>query len=477
MIGSAETTVLLLLATVFLAIVLAAGYSRQRDPLHPVVFLAPMFFLGLVVEPALRLLHPDIELYFPGYDGLGLALAVQYLGMGAFFLGIVTFHTPRWIGYERHSLIQRSMTNAQHAQLRSLAWVIGAFVLVSYWSGIFNAGGFFEAYSRHKGGGRSLSGYMGEANNLGVAALVIYAIGCQARSIRGSDVVAAFVLISPLLLQGTFGGRRGPLFLSLASLFASYWIARGRLPRLWVIVTGFIVMVVALLFIQSQRRSVYLGSDEGISWERFRATLVGEELSSGDNFITSSGSAIALVKTGEFHYARRFAITFLVRPIPRQFWPNKYDDATAWLYGSGISYQSVANREHNWDAILGWSPPRGYAVNTAVDLFAEFSWGFVLALFALGRFIAYCWWKFRSVGGIWFVNYVAVAALSIYLPTQSFRAFAFRLVYISILTAVLWRLYFGRIALDRPTAPRGRFRERVPPRGRENEASPGWRQT
>jgi hypothetical protein len=430
-------------------IVMVIGYTRSRDPLHPVVFLTPLFFLGMVLDPARTLMHPDIERYFPNLKGLGFAMLVQYLGMAAFFIGILSIRSVRRPLRVNQSLIDPLLTVSQRSQLRTLAWIIAGISLAAYWSGIWNVGGFIHAYSRHKGGGRSISGYLGEASNLGLVALVIYSLSIQLRRLKLSDVVAAVVMVSPVLLSGTLGGRRGPLFLSLAMLFVAYWIARGRVPRPWVTGTTFATFVVAIVFIQSQRQHLHLGSNQGIRWQRFSEVLRGEEIGPGDNFIASSGAVIALQETGEFHYGRRFVVTYLVRPIPRHFWPTKYDDATAILYGRQETFRSVTNRHQHWQGILGWHPPVGFAVNAIVDLFMEFSWGFVLATFALGRFIGFCWRKFRTDGGIWFVIYVSIAALSIYLPTQSLSAFMHRFLYLSVMTAIFWKLFVRRSKSNR----------------------------
>lgn len=441
-IGTVEATLLLILATLFLGACAYLGYRRTGDPLHPAVILSPLFFLGMVLEPAQRLLHPEIVEFFPNYRGVSFAMTVQYIGMAFFFAGMLSTVTSIGLGRNSLSLLDLTLDDRKLRKIRTVAWSLACFASFGYWYGIYLNGGFIRSYSTGKGGGlASMSGYLGEAQNLGVVAVVFYAISLQRSGLRFINVIAALLMMSPTLLQATFGGRRGPMFIAGASLFVSYFIAIGRVPKLKQIVPMLAVLLIGVVFIGSQRENLYFGSERGINLPAFLEALFGAQVQRGDNFVASAGATIAIYEMDDYHWGRRFITTYLVRPIPRELWPTKYDDISNLLYGK--PFLEIQNAHYDWIDILGWRPTNGYAVNSIVDQFWEFSWGYVVVLWLFGRGLSFIWYKFRTVGGYWFICYFIVVSLSIYLPTQSFSAFAHRFLYLSLMSYGIWWIIGG----------------------------------
>jgi hypothetical protein len=440
--GTVEATMLLMLATAFLGGVAYYAYQRSGDSLHPAIVLAPLFLLGLVMEPAQRLLHPEIVQFFPDYQGISFALMVQYLGMAALFAGMLSIVSRIGTDRQRSMILDMSLDPRKRAKVRIVAWSLAAFSLAGYWYGIYLQGGFVQSYSMSKGGIANMSGYFGEAQNLGVAALVFYAVSVQGARLTVTHVLIGLLMISPVLLHGTFGGRRGPLFIAGASMFVAYFIAVGRVPKFRYIAAMSSILLVGVVFIGSQRQFLYFGSGQGMDLETFWTAILGKQIESGDNFVVSSGAVNAIYEIDEYHWGRRFLTMFGVRPIPRALWPSKYDDISLALYGR--SFADLQNAHYQWLTVLGWRPTNGYAINAIVDLFWEFSWGYVLALWFFGRGISMVWYRFRTIGGFWFVGYFLIAALAIYLPTQSFSAFAHRFLYLSVMSFIFWRFTVGR---------------------------------
>jgi len=436
---------LLLVGALGLGVFAYFSWKRFRDPLHPVIFMGPLFFVGMVAEPAMSLRNPAILEFFPDYTGLDYAITVQLLGILALFLGLMSVKTTRLRIGVGQSLDEKFLSPFQRTQLRSFAWLMASIVVCAFWFNIYTTGGFARAYGQAKGGATAASGYLGEMNNLGIAALVIFSLGSQRRPITLGYFVSALIMISPVLIHGTFGGRRGPLFLACLSLFIGYWIARGRVPKFWQSITVPALIVLAVIFVGSQRRHLYLGSGNEIRWEEFFDSVTQQETGAGDNFVVSSGAVIAVSQLDAFHWGRRFLITYVIRPIPRQIWPSKYDDVSDWLYGT--SFEQVQTSHYEWFEVLNWRPLNGFATNSVVDLFMEFSWGYLPALWLFGRGLGVVWKNFRERGGYWFVVYVTVGALSIYLPTQSFSAFAHRFLYMTLMTYFFWRFYIGKTGL------------------------------
>jgi uncharacterized membrane protein len=257
-----------------------------------------------------------------------------------------------------------------------------------------------------------------------------------------THVLIGLLMISPVLLHGTFGGRRGPLFIAGASMFVAFFIAVGRVPKFRYIAAMSSILLVGVVFIGSQRQFLYFGSGQGMDLETFWTAILGKQIESGDNFVVSSGAVNAIYEIDEYHWGRRFITTFGVRPIPRAVWATKYDDASFFLYGR--PFEEIQQDYLRWKSVLGWRPTSGFAVNAIVDLFWEFSWGYVFALWCFGRGISMVWYRFRTIGGFWFVGYFLITALAIYLPTQSFSAFAHRFLYLSVMSFIFWRFTVGR---------------------------------
>lgn len=457
--------------TLFLAFAGWIAYEKSGDILHPAIFLSFLFFAGMVVEPWQRLSHPEIGLFFPGFKGVAWALLIQYLGVVALFAGLLSVKAPRGMHRRAYRLLEPGLSGSQRERLRTLAWIVGGFAVFAFWLGIFNVGGLTKAYGYAKGMGRTGSGYLGEAQNLGFAAVVMYALGTQRSRFDPARLAVMFFFISPTLIQGTLGGRRGPLFISLIALFAGWCLMRGRMPKLLTLAAYFGLTLAAVVFVQSQRQHLHLGADEAtIDLEKFQETLRAEEIGPGDNFMVSTGTVMVSESTDSFHYGRRFFIIFLIRPIPRQIWPDKYEDVSSLLYGgSGDYYENIAILSPSeWLAVLGWQPPEGYATNSAVDLYSEFRWLYLPAEFLLGRFLGVLWFRFRTRGQIWTILFLASAVLSIYLPTQSFSAFMHRFLFIAAGSWVFWRVWLKSSPTGRRRV-RGTRRQRQVGPGHESE--------
>ena len=435
---------LLLVATAFLVGCASTAWSRSRDPLHPVLWFSALFFVCLVVEPFMCLRHPDFVRFFPDFRGVWTATTIQYAGMVSLFLGMLSVRGPRFRASEGQRLDLLAISDAQRLRLRQFALVLASLALAAYWYAIFDSGGFFHVYSRGKGTFRTFSGYQGEAVNLCLVATVLYALSVQGKTLTISHVIAILVIVNPVLLHGTFGGRRGPLFLAMTTIFFAWHLIRGRLPSVRLILLFAMCCLLAVVFIHSQRRIVYLGSDQTFDLERFWSGLRNEELTAGDNFVVSTGQIHVTLETGNYNFGRTFLTHFIIRPIPRQLWPTKYEDTQRLLYGGGAAEQAFQEAVpfQSWRRVLGWQPLPGFSINSIVELFVAFSWPFLIFCWLLGYGVSCLWVNFRCRGQLWVPIYAITMALSIYLPTQTFTAFAHRWLYITVFTLLLSRFIF-----------------------------------
>lgn len=423
------------------------AYRGARDVLHPAVFLGPLFFYGAVIDP--WLVRSSVGAYLADRHDVRLVLELQWAAIAALMVGVLARPRVVWRRVSRRARVGRWTSRA--TRLTQVASAVAAWAFVSYAIGIANVGGFVAAYSQSKGGGYASSGYVSESMNLGLVAAVMVA---AARYRRGftSVTLAVFLLgLLPNLLQGTFGGRRGPLFMSLSAAVLGWLLTRVRPPRLWTIWPAMAAIAVAVVFVASQRQFLYLGSEQSVDWEVFASALGQEEVDQGNNFIYGAGFITTVRRTGEYTWGKRLAVNLLVRPIPRQLWPTKYEDAGAtWVTSNypGLGHLT----QGDWLAAVGWLPLTGSSAMSVSDLYGEFGWGAVPVFYLIGRGFALVYWRRRTRGGLWELLHIEALVLTVYLATQSFSAFYHRFLILAVPTVLVWHYLFGMRKGGRPVA-------------------------
>jgi len=420
------------------ALILTAGmvnaYRRTKDILHPLLFLGPLFLYSTVFEP--WLVRDQLDRFFSYQEDVEFVLYLYLASIAALVAGaLYGIRTDDINGHKRSSLQQRD-----RLKLQKLAVVLAAVGLAAYAYGIFNVGGFVAAFSRAKGGGESGSGYINEAMNLGLVSAALVALSQYRRGWTQRTFITAMVGLLPNLVQGTFGGRRGPLFLALTSLALAWLLTRPRRPRLLVLCGALVGVLLCVGFVWSQRKFLYLGSDQQVDWGAFETTLSQEEINEGSNFVYAVGYITSTRESGQFTMGGKLAVNLLVRPIPKQLWPTKYADVGAdWVTNEypGLGHLSV----DDWRNAVGWIPLAGSSAISITDLFGEFGWGAVLIMYLIGRGFALLRFRRLSRGGVWDLLYFEALILSIYLATQSFSAFYHRFLILAVPTVIGWKVF------------------------------------
>lgn len=422
------------------------AFSRSRDAMQPAVFMSPLFVFFYCIWPLLINRPGGLTDFFTA-DELGYVSYLYLFCLAAFFAGLANW--PRGIsrktrlqGVGESEMFSLSLTPNIRKRLYLLGVVLGAIGIVAYWYSLTNVGGFFDAYSRAKGGGKTYSGYIGEAPLLVYPAIALIALSRQKLQIRLVDVFLVLLIASPQLLQGTFGGRRGPLFLILAMLFMSWYIAKGRRPTLKKGVIGVTLISIAVVTVWSQRQHLYIGSDHEFRVERVIDRILPDEISTGDEYLAGVATVLTAREIGNFYWGYRYFVTFVVRPIPRQIWPTKYEDMGAdWLFRYGDE-----EREERYLHAVGFTLLSGSSTGFVADVFYEFSWLSVLVNFIIGKVFFVLWRNHRQRGGLATIFFLQAIILSIYLPTQSLTAYLHRLLFMSVFTWLLWRYWVGPVA-------------------------------
>jgi hypothetical protein len=420
------------------------AYSRTRDPFHPAIIVAPPLAFVYGVWPFL--LNQDQALVrLIGEEQLAYVAGLYLSAMLAFYLGLLRLPRQRALRFLHHQQGIRANTfnlNLSPSSRKSMfyvALVLGALGLLGYAYSINNVGGLVAAYSRVKGGGYASSGFIGEAVLLAFPAILLLGLSRQwLGKIRFIDVILALLIAMPHLLQGTLGGRRGPLFLVLTVLFIGWFLARGKMPSLKLTLIGLGITGLLVMLVASQRQYVYLGSGGEFDAERVADVyLVPESLETND-YVAGVSSVLVSDYYQDFTWGREHLVNLLVRPIPRQLWPSKYEDAAEIL-----GYR-VVEGGGSWDhfyEVLGFNPPTGSAVGFIANLYGSFAWGALLALFLFGWGLALLWKRHRLRGGLWTVLFGEAMILSVYLPTQSFSAFYHRFLIMWVVTLVVFKVW------------------------------------
>lgn len=271
------------------------------------IVLGSLLFYGYGLGPVMLFHQTSLETYFPEAWELEYVQLLNFLGVTCFTLGALWKHTPRRLLI--HGMPTVQVPPSARPRLVHLAIVLGILGSIAYWQSLDNVGGFTEAYSRAKGGGYSTSGYAGEAPLLLYPAIMM--IGLAARRERGRPPIYLYVLglviALPQLLHGTFGGRRGPLFLVLSTLLLAWFTSRRRRPSIPVIILSFTVILAAVVVVWTQRHTWYMGSEEKaeLTQERLIDKLVPQDDPAGHYYVYAAGLILNSKYHHGFYWGRR----------------------------------------------------------------------------------------------------------------------------------------------------------------------------
>lgn len=425
----------LILVAIAVVIVLGAihVYSAERDALHPFFMIGPLLAYAYVVEPLLLFWNGSLERIFPDLSKLNYVNSINALAVLAFTVGAC-----RGAGRERSFVPMQSDTGTRLRMIQAAA-ILGTIAVLAYWTTILAAGGFVEAYDQAKGGGRASSGYLGEASNLGLVATLLIGLARKGLGFRKSDIVLLLFVVSPVLLQGTFGGRRGPLFLSLAAMVFAWFVSRRVRVTATQVGLAFGIILLSVVFVWSQRQHLHLGeANKEINMVLFQQHLLSKDAGSGSNYAYGSAYVLVTRETQDFTWGKKIFVNLIVRPIPRQIWPSKYEDVGAdWVNATHPGLGQFP--AESWMTTVGWIPYAGSAAGSLADLYGEFGIGVLLAFYLLGRLLALVRHRSRTNGGLWDLLYLEAMAVSIYLATQSFSAFYHRFLVMAVPTYLVWR--------------------------------------
>lgn len=400
-----------------------AAYFSFRDVFHPMIYLMGMSAFMYVYMP-LSLIEDGLFTYITEQQGIFaqviVLLSLTSLAAGCYMGSSSPTPPPKhgvWISAET---------------LRKGAYWIGGTGVAAWAITIKNAGGLSGAFGQAYGSGASDLGYIREAVYLLIVGLLLLLTPETFRRRNKTWYVAVALFATPWLIQGFLGARRGPTFVIVVTLAMGWFFARNQRPRLVVVVAGAAVLGMLMLFLVTNRQSIYLGSDfEGLSMD---VTSVVSDANESNEYIFGTGCIIAANETGRFFWGRRYIAQIVVRPVPRLIWPTKYAD-----FGVPELEQNAGVAGEGLQSIMGWREIPGSAAGMVADLWVEFWWGCVAVLGLLGWMYGRCWKMAVEQGNRSATQFVILSLLSIYLVTQSGEAVIFRFLILTLPVHYIWK--------------------------------------
>ncbi|MBN1551177.1 oligosaccharide repeat unit polymerase [bacterium] len=426
-------------------IAMLIAYIRSKDPLHPMMYLGPMFFYIYCYQPAILYYQDFLRPYFPDITRLEYVQLLNFSCCTAFYAGCLMIFKIRKTPTLNPKIVE--LPAMFRKRMFNLGILLGTISVGAFLYMVQRGGGFASTFDQAKAYISAPSGYIGDAPLLSFPAILMLSLSFQGRRPQLHHVLLILLFASPFLTFGILGGRRGPIFMGIAILFFPWWLVSRRRVSFRALIAGGCVLAIAVMFVWSQRRQLYIGSNfmfnETAFWDKF----IPQEVDTGHEFIFSSGQVLNAQYYNSFYWGRRQFVLFFIRPIPRQIWPTKYEDMGFPNFSAGHS--SIDNPD-DWLESVGWIPLQGAAHGLVADMYIEFGWGAIIACFLIGSAYSYLWIRSLRSGGIWMILFVEATIISLYLPTQSFAAAMYRFLFMSVPTVILWR----RIIQNRITKTR-----------------------
>ena len=404
-----------------IAIAIWYAYAGSRDVFHPLMFLGPMMIFMYVWMPLKLDAIGGLDGFFQR-DQLNFVQGLNLSGVLCFLLGCLSqgCRLPA----------RRAEPEFDGAVMTMAGAVVGLIGLAAWAYTIANVGGFTEAFGKSYAGGWDDNGYIRDASLLMFPAfLLILAPGTRC----GFGVVKIALLalfLAPWTVQAAFTARRGPTFMIAMIAALGWYLNRRKRPPLALMAVAGGGLGFLMLFLVANRGAIYLGSDKDLT------TDVGnmvEKPDTGNEFIYGTGTVLSAEQRNSFYWGRRYLAQVIVRPIPHTIWPTKYED-----FGLPELNHNAGTGE-GFEETLGWSGAEGSAPGMIADLWVEFWWLNLPALFLTGMFYAYAWRRANIDGGPWVAQYVILSALSIYFVMQTMEAVIFRLLILSLPVRLAWR--------------------------------------
>ncbi len=405
---------------------MAWAYYRTRDTFHPLVLMAPML-LALYVFVPLKLWTEDSLSIFFTVEQLEFVQWVNLLGVTCLCLGALMGDRKGTVEPsaipELHPLARKRVTRS--------AMLLGTLGVLAFGYLIVNVGGLQNAFGGPHGGGWSDSGHVRDMVWLGVVAIVLIFISRMGAKLPLPEKLACLVFSMPFLVRGFLGARRGPTFVIFTLLGLGWYLRHGRRPRLTTLLVLGSALALLLLFIVSNRGSIYLGSD----WRLDQPPTQSLEGGIGNEVVFGAGAILHASRGDNYYWGRRYFGLLFVRPIPRLWWPTKYED-----FGVGdMDTQNIGSGGPVFWWTLGWEGPEGAYPGIVADMWLEFWWFSLLFLGVIGWIHVRVWRSAVSGNRVAVGAYMLMVSFMLFLVFQNTLEMLFRFLITGIPAFLVWR--------------------------------------
>ncbi len=430
-------TVLIWIVAAIIALTMCYAYAGSRDVFHPLMFIGPMMIFMYAWMPMKLDAIGGLDGFFQR-DQLEFVQWINLGGVICFVLGCLS------VGC-RLPLPQPPRERVSPVALVVCGTIIGCIGLAAWGVTILNVGGLREAFGKSYAGGWDDNGYIRDASLLMFPAFLLILTAAFQVGFRFSYAGLMILFITPWAVQAALTSRRGPTYMLAVIIGMGWYLNRRSRPPLMLTAAAGILLGFLLLFLATNRTSIYLGSDQEMSAD---VTAIVETADTGNEYIYGAGGILSAQQRRSFYWGKRYLAQVVIRPIPHSVWPTKYED-----FGLGELNHNAGTGE-GFKETLGWEGADGSAPGLIADLWMEFWWLNIPVLFFLGRFYGGAWRRAQLLGGVWNIQYTIMAALAIYFVMQTMEAVIFRLLILSIPVRLTW---FIARQDDLPSAARGPY--------------------
>jgi hypothetical protein len=408
------------------------AYAKSRDVFHPLMFIGPMLLFMYVWMPVRLDSFGGLDGFFQR-DQLDHIQSINAIGVICLVLGCLS------VGFRRRTPWSQTL-RVSAATLAIWGTILGCLGLAAWVTTIVNVGGLQQAFSAAYAGGWDDNGYIRDAPLLLFPGFLLV---LSAAFVQGFQPQYLFLLpafVTPWVITAALTARRGPTFMIVVILAMGWYMNRHKRPSLLATALSGLLLGVLLLFLVTNRSSIYVGSDQELTTD---VTTIVDKPDTGNEYIYGAGGILSSEQRQSFYWGRRYFAQVLVRPIPHSIWPTKYED-----FGVPELLRNAGTGEGFMET-LGWEGAVGSAPGLIADLWMEFWWLGLPVLFLLGRFYGSVWLKATVAGGPWISQYIIMAALSIYLVMQTGEAVIFRSLLMCLPLRLTWHFAHTR-ALSLP---------------------------
>lgn len=278
----------------------------KKDIFHPLAYLMPMALYLYAYLPLELFLGDLVDLVPFTASQWAQVQLLNCLCVGSLVVGAV-------VGSRSEPIKNQSKIRFQSSDISNayvFALIIGFVSVFAYAVNLNNVGGFFEAYSRVKGGGTASSGYVRDAIFWAIPAISTLAFCVSWDCFRLKYLVPAAIFAMPLLFTGLLSARRGPTFIIIVTLVASWYLARKSRPASVVFFAGGAALGLLLLLLVNFRGEFNLGGADSRKTGKSLISMItdlddrqndrAERNLGGNEFVYGANVILTFSENGEY---------------------------------------------------------------------------------------------------------------------------------------------------------------------------------